>query len=249
MKLLKVLLILIFPALVFAQSGTMNIHLSDKSVKHFKIDKIESITFATQGGMGTIVVLGSSTAAGNGPSSIDSAWVNRYRTYLLKFNIFNKVINLAVGGYTTYHIMPNGYTPPSGKPAPSVGHNITKALALNPTAIIINLPSNDAARGYSVEEQIDNYKTVINLATAANVPVWIATPQPVNYSTTIRESLIEMRDSTYSIWGNKAINFWTTIATSTGKINSQYNSGDGTHLNSAAHKILFERVAAKDIFR
>ena len=45
-----------------------------------------------------IVVLGSSTAAGAGVSSSDSAWVNRYRNYLESINPDNEVINLAVGG-------------------------------------------------------------------------------------------------------------------------------------------------------
>ncbi|MEM6349031.1 MAG: hypothetical protein AAF927_34410, partial [Bacteroidota bacterium] len=49
-----------------------------------------------------IVVLGSSTAAGSGASSSDSAWVNRYRQYLQSINPDNQVVNLAQGGYNTY---------------------------------------------------------------------------------------------------------------------------------------------------
>ena len=33
-----------------------------------------------------VVILGSSTAAGTGPSTSDSAWVNRYRAYLQEIN-------------------------------------------------------------------------------------------------------------------------------------------------------------------
>ncbi|MBN1481412.1 hypothetical protein EH223_03505 [candidate division KSB1 bacterium] len=33
-----------------------------------------------------IVILGSSTAAGTGPSRSDSAWVNRYRRYVKNIN-------------------------------------------------------------------------------------------------------------------------------------------------------------------
>ena len=62
-----------------------------------------------------LVILGSSTAAGTGPSSPDSTWVNRYRNFLQGINPDNLVTNLAIGGTTTYHIMPNWFSPPSGK--------------------------------------------------------------------------------------------------------------------------------------
>ena len=48
-----------------------------------------------------LVVLGSSTASGSGPSTPDSAWVNRYRNYLQDINPLNQVTNLAIGGTTT----------------------------------------------------------------------------------------------------------------------------------------------------
>ncbi|MEZ4983685.1 MAG: SGNH/GDSL hydrolase family protein [Saprospiraceae bacterium] len=51
-----------------------------------------------------IVVLGSSTAEGTGASSPDSSWVNRYRASLSR-NTRYEVVNLARGGYTTFHIL------------------------------------------------------------------------------------------------------------------------------------------------
>lgn len=57
----------------------------------------------------TVVVLGSSTAAGSGASTADSAWVNRYRVTITNINPNNSVINLGVGGKTTYNIMPDDY--------------------------------------------------------------------------------------------------------------------------------------------
>jgi lysophospholipase L1-like esterase len=194
-----------------------------------------------------IVVLGSSTAAGHGPSSADSAWVNRYRTYVKKRNPKMDVVNLAVGGYTTYHILPDGSKTPKDRPKPSAGHNITAALSYFPNAIIINLPSNDCARKYTVEEQINNYKIVMAKADSANVPVWITTTQPCNYTEDIRKCLITMRDSTYAIWGNRTIDFWRGIAGKGGLVIEKYNSGDGVHLNDAAHRILFIRVVDRKI--
>ena len=195
----------------------------------------------------TLAVLGSSTAAGTGPSTPDSAWVNRYRNYLFGFNTTIKVVNLAVGGYTTYDIMPTGFVPPPNRPTPKSANNITRAVTYNPEAIIINLPSNDANMGYSISEQLLNYDSILAVASENNIPVWVSTTQPRNFSATQVQVQIQMRDSTFARFSEKAIDFWTDIADSSGWINPEYNSGDGIHLNDRAHAILFSRVLDKAI--
>lgn len=206
-----------------------NISLADENNKNIKNDVIK------------IVVLGSSTAFGTGPSHPDSAWVNRYRTYVQNIWPGSEVINLAKGGYKTYHILPDDFSSPTDRPFPDTLRNITKALSYNPTAIIINLPSNDATAGYSVKEQLANYELIISLTSESGIPVWVATTQPRNLSDAGRQNLMDMRDSTFARFEN-SIDFWTGLAENNGNIKPQYNSGDNVHLNDAAHKILFERA-------
>ena len=195
-----------------------------------------------------LVVLGSSTAAGSGPSSPDSTWVNRYKAYLQSINPSNQVINLAVGGYNTYRIMRTGFTPPPGRPNPDVNKNITTALNHNPDAIIVNMPSNDVSGGFTYQEQMDNYDSIVELANNANVPIWICTTQPKNFaSDSIRALQHTLRDSILVRFDPFAINFWDTIALPNDSINPLYDSGDGTHLNDAAHGILASRVIDVDI--
>jgi lysophospholipase L1-like esterase len=190
-----------------------------------------------------IVVLGSSTAAGTGPTNPDSAWVNRLRNYLTLQDTTIKVINLAVGGYTTYNVMPTGFIPPLGRPTPGIYNNISYALTYNPIAILINLPSNDAANYYPIAEQIANYDTLVNILTNNQVSFWMSTTQPRNFTNQSQLNLLfAMNDSTYSRYGNHAVDFWTDIAQANGWINPIYNSGDGIHLNDAAHRILYERM-------
>ena len=188
-----------------------------------------------------IVVLGSSTAAGTGPSHPDSAWVNRFREYVQSIWQGSEVINLAVGGYSTYHILPDGFEPPELRPNPDPEHNITKALFYNPTAIIINMPSNDADYGYSIKEQLANYDIIKSLTKPEGIPIWVATTQPRNLPLSGRLNLMEMRDSTFARFENP-IDFWAGLAEEDGSIKPQYNSGDGVHLNNTAHRILFERT-------
>jgi lysophospholipase L1-like esterase len=196
-----------------------------------------------------VVVLGSSTAEGVGPSSPDSAWVNRYRAALLEIDDDHQVTNLAHGGYTTWHIRPTGAAHPGDRPAPDPARNVTQALSLGPDAIIVNLPSNDVAFGYPIVEQIANYDLVRSVAAAAGVPVWFTTSQPRNLSAAFRDSLKAMRDTTFALYDRYAVDFWTDLAAPDGTILPLYNSGDGIHLNDAAHRILFQRALAEDIHR
>lgn len=193
------------------------------------------------------VVLGSSTAAGVGPSVPDSAWVNRLEAALQEVDVNYEVINLAVSGYTTYQILPDGFEiPPGVNETVDEERNITAALAYEPLGIFINLPSNDANKYYTVEQQLANFDTVINLALAQGVSVWITTPQPRNFSDPAQIQLqLDMLDTIPQVYSEAVIDFWTGVADEDGWILIQYDSGDGIHLTDAAHAILFERVWQK----
>ncbi|NNC85704.1 MAG: T9SS type A sorting domain-containing protein [Bacteroidia bacterium] len=194
-----------------------------------------------------IVVLGSSTAAGAGPSSSDSTWVNRYRNFLQSINANNQVTNLAIGGTNTYQIMPSWFVPPVGRPSPNPTNNLTQAIALGADAVIINMPSNDAAGGIGTNEQMFNFHTMVSSADSVNIPVWICTTQPRVFNPGNIQIQIEVRDSILSAFGNMAIDFWTGLADTSGLPLSIYDSGDGVHLNDAGHNIFFNRVKDKII--
>lgn len=196
-----------------------------------------------------IVVLGSSTAAGAGASVADSAWVARFRTRAYQRSTRNRVINMAKGGFTTWNIMPTGTAiPPGVTHNVDTARNITAALSLNPYAIIINLPSNDAAHQYSVIQQLSNYAAIQTAVDAVGSELWVTTTQPRNFSQAIQLQIQQdMADSIQAVFGPFAINFWSGIADYQGHIVAQYNSGDGIHLNDAGHRALFERVKLKGI--
>lgn len=195
-----------------------------------------------------IVVLGSSTAAGIGPSDPKNAWVSRYRAYLAERFPHFELTNLAVGGHTTYHVQATGFTPPVGRPSPVAGKNISAALALAPDAIIVNLPSNDAAANISWSEQFANYERVAAQAGAANVLLWVTTSQPRNFERLAqRLLLVQARDAIQRRFAPRALDFWAPFAEPSGKIKSEADSGDGTHLNDAAHATLAGIVVAARI--
>ncbi len=195
-----------------------------------------------------IAIVGSSTAVGSGASDYAHAWAGLYTTNLALLNSSNRVVNLAVGGYTTYHTLPTGTINPGGRPAVDTAHNITAALATRPDAVIINLPSNDAANGYTESETETNFLKMAATCLASNVPVWIATTQPRNLSAAGRTNLMHVKAWIVATFPNRCLDFWTTIANPDGTINAPYNAGDGIHLNNAGHQILYSRVLASRLY-
>jgi lysophospholipase L1-like esterase len=190
-----------------------------------------------------IVVLGSSTAEGVGASTPDSAWVGRYAEVLRRQDPAYEIINLARGGYTSFHLQSSGFIPPEGKPEPDTTRNITKALSLSPDAIILTLPSNDAAWNMSMLEQIGNFERIAAEAAANGVLMWVSTTQPRNLTQAQRQNLITMRDWVLGRYAERALDFWTGLATDDGTIVPWADSGDGVHLNDGGHALLASRVA------
>ncbi len=194
------------------------------------------------------VILGSSTAAGTGASSTANSWVGLFRTYVQNINPEAVVVNLAVGGFTTYHVMPTGYIPPAGRPQPSPNNNITKALSYNPLAIIINLPSNDAANNYPVEEQMANFATITGEIVTLGLPFRLTTTQPRNFSNPAQlQNLIDVRTAIINTYGSNAVNIFDELAQPDGTIKPLYNSGDGIHLNDAGHYYIYQEIIGSGI--
>lgn len=196
----------------------------------------------------TIVVLGSSTAAGTGPTSSDSTWVNRFRNELTLSDTRHEVVNLAQGGYTTFHILPDDATIPSGiNISVDSNRNVSRALSYDPYAIIVNMPSNDAALNFGVEQQLSNFETIYNEANSAGVEVYICTTQPRNFGANQVQIQEAVRDSILSIYGENGVDFWNGFADANGYILPAFDSGDGVHMNNNGHRILFERISNKQI--
>ena len=196
-----------------------------------------------------IVVLGSSTAAGAGPSTRDSAWVWRYQDFIFQNDTRMRATNLAQGGFTTYNILPSGTEIPEGiNQSINEQRNVTMARSLNPNAVIINLPSNDAANNYSVDDQLRNYSLITDSLDLDSVVYWIATPQPRNnFDSTRIQIQLDLRDSTFAIFQDRAINFWDGFQTAANGLDASFDSGDGVHMNNAGHRVLFNRVLASEI--
>jgi acyl-CoA thioesterase-1 len=188
-----------------------------------------------------VVVLGSSTAAGNGASKPDSAWVNRLQSRMIADQKNTKVINLAYPGYTTYQVMPNSFAWPVGRPSTDRNRNITKALTLHPDLIIINLPTNDIAGNYSDAEIMSNYQAVVKIMNDAKIDYIITGTQPRNFpSTDQRMRLKTLNDQIIQNFSGHVNSYLAKLSTSTYSILDIYSAGDGVHVNDKGHRIIYE---------
>jgi len=195
----------------------------------------------------TLVIMGSSTAAGSGASTPDSSWAGRYTRYLKQFYPEVRVINLAAGGYGTHHLLPDGWTIPDGRPLPDPERNISRALTHHPDVIILNLPSNDASQSYPAEEQLANFETIVGQAQAAGALVWVTTTQPRNFEPYQIEIQRQVRTGLMARYGDHCIDFWEVLSTSEGLVDQRYDSGDGIHLNDAGHRLLAQKVVDSNV--
>lgn len=195
----------------------------------------------------TLVTLGSSTLGGKGVTTYDSSWVRIAEREWQKDCPNFELVNLARGYQTTYDILPvDSFV--LGKRSPNPLTNIEKALSYFPNAILINLPSNDAAFGYSVSEQMYNYKIVADICSLNNIPLWICTTQPRNLDANGNLDQKLMKDSLEAVYKENAIDFWTTVALENGNIDPVFGyDNDGIHLNNLGHKILAERAINSSI--
>lgn len=188
-----------------------------------------------------IVVLGSSTAAGWGPSKPDSSWVNRLQKRFDTDKKKARIINLALGGFTTYQMMPNGFNTPSGRPQPDINRNVTKALLLHPDMILINMPTNDIANNYSDEEIMANFQTVVKLIADSKTDYILTGTQPRNFAWPDQcQHLKTLDDKLVSTFKGHVNSILTKLSTPAYTILDKYSAGDGVHLNDKGHAVIYE---------
>lgn len=201
-----------------------------------------------------VVIMGSSTAAGQGASTPANSWVGRLQTHFRQNNsdgLDTTVTSIAFSGQTSYHQMPTGFVSPiPGRPAPDPNSNVTRALSFSPDVIIINLPTNDIANGYTKKENMNNFRAMYQAITAANVKCYITTSQPRSLSVALRDSLKTLADSVRNNFGLYSIDFWSDLVSTDGLnfIRPEVSVGDGIHINDLGHNYVFIRTRDRNIF-
>lgn len=195
-----------------------------------------------------IVILGASTAAGKGASPLKYSWARLLQDKLHVLAPKDSLINLAYPGYSTYNVIPTGTiipTTPSGlstfikRPLSDTNRNVNAALKKRPFLVIISLPSNDIAEGYSDAETLNNYKLIINKLKAAKVEYFITSNQPRNLSLNERKRLKLFSTLLLKTFPDHVIDYLDKLGTTTWLYKTYYDSGDGIHPNNKGHEVIY----------
>ena len=154
------------------------------------------------------------------------------------------ITNLAAGGYTTLELLPG-----SGAPG-----SIDEAIDEQPHLIVVALAgSNDLSIGTSTASYLSRLTQLRDAARAAGIPTFFVGTAPKNLSDGERFELADwteqMRDRFDTCWvpANAAyspcfIDVFSDLANDDLAIESQYDTGDGIHLNDAGHRVIFQRA-------
>lgn len=208
-----------------------------------------------------MVAIGSSTTGGTGANPPDSAWVNRFTHYYKnQLGIVDQVHNLGWGGSTCYRGMPSSYSPPSGREGPDPFNNVTRAVTLlsgmaipGNGVVIVNYPTN-GYNTFSIAEIMTSLQVIYDSATRLGNKCYITTTQPRTdggfNTSAVKRKLADIKDSIINRFTvDNTINFWDGMFNPADtSILPIYAAGDNIHFNNAGHRILFERVKAKNVF-
>lgn len=190
-----------------------------------------------------LVVIGSSTAAGEGASDESLGWVSLLASALdERVDIPFEVTNLAVSGYASAQLSPD-----SGSSG-----NIDDAIDEAPTLILVALAgSNDLGAGVSEETFLSRLRAIRETANDAGIPVFFLSTAPKDLSQSEREALrdwaLAMGDALETCWapGDGAyspcfIDVFEPLANDSLGIRGEFGAGDGIHLNDDGHVAVFE---------
>jgi lysophospholipase L1-like esterase len=179
-----------------------------------------------------VTVIGSSTAANNGVTNYNNAFVNKLRAYYQAEGLAIDFVNLAVAGTRPFDI------------------DINAALNNNATDILlVCYPSN----GYTASANasvIARYFEFQNACNSRGIQMIVTGTQPRDdFSPDDRANLITMNNLFRTNFPDRFIDFLTPLLNTNGNTMKPEYRADGIHPNDAGHEVLYQLVKAFNIFQ
>jgi lysophospholipase L1-like esterase len=154
------------------------------------------------------------------------------------------MVNLAVGGHTTYSGLATQSQPVPGRPAPDPAGNVDAAIARDAKLVLVSFPTNDTAAGYGVDETVRNLLAIRDAARAQGVAVMILSTQPRALTASQLAMLPQIDARVSAAVGPCFVAVREVLAGPDAKLDPRYDSGDGVHPNDAGHALIEAQVRA-----
>lgn len=189
-----------------------------------------------------LIVLGSSTAAGVGPTHYDRTWVGQLEVWLRSRG--TAVMNLAVPGALSASAACSAQGEANWREQTNSQKNVHRAIALGATHLILAFPSNDATAGVPVEQTQEQLLGIQRCAARAGIKVAIMSTLPRAGLAHEQRQAIEQVDALMrQNFGKCYIDVNQTLLDLGGQsAGSPIAAGDGVHYNDKGHAIIFGAV-------
>ncbi len=180
-----------------------------------------------------MVVIGSSTAAGNGASAPNASWVGLLKPWLLNRRGW-KVENFAVAGTLT-----------SSAVCLATGSATTRAISSGATHLIVSFPSNDATAGVTSAATLENWRDILQCAADKGVKVAVMSTIPRAGLTVEQVNNIDRVDKELKqTLGPCFIDVRNLLLDADGSSpKASLSAGDGVHFNDRGHLVIFNQVS------
>lgn len=175
------------------------------------------------------VVLGSSTAAGNGAPA-GQGWVARLALAAAPLQV--TVVNLARPGATTTVALTAGSAA-----------GLEAALTQGPSLLLLSFPSNDAFAGLSIDASETNLQRLVDAGRRQGAMSLVLGRQPRHdLSQAKRDALAELDRRLQVRLGGCFVELYSGLAGVDGRLDPLLDAGDGIHLNTQGHALVQARV-------
>lgn len=187
----------------------------------------------------SVVIMGSSSAAGAGARPYEASWAGLYtKKQQLTGNL---VQNIARGGHTTYHASPDFCLVSSQRFQPDPEHNLDRVLALEPDLVIISYPSNDMALGWKASESLSNILLIRAVLYEQGIASIVIGAQPRQLSSAYVAELVQFNNALKAQIGHCMVDVYDALEQNS-MLNPNFDYGDAVHLNNAGHQLVFEHL-------
>lgn len=196
-----------------------------------------------------VVFLGSSSAAGQGASTRIASYAWRLSESIAASRPSACGVNLARGGYTTWHLRPGVLGVRPGRPRVDSLRNIDAALHRSPRLVVLHLPSNDAALRIPLEESVGNLHAIVSRAHDAGVRVLVIGSQPRPLADETAALLRHWARVLDTLSATESVNIWDSLALDSTRMKPWLTAADGIHLNDSGHALVYRQVLRSRTWR
>lgn len=196
-----------------------------------------------------VVFLGSSSAAGHGASTRGASYAWRLSESLSATRPTGCGVNLARGGYTTWHLRPGSLELRPGRPRVDTLRNIDAALERSPRLVVVHLPSNDPALRIPLEESIGNLHAIVSRAHDAGVRVLVIGSQPRPLAGDTAALLRHWARALDTLSLAETVDVWDSLAQDSSRLKPGVVAADGIHLNDSGHALVYRQVLRSRTWR